>query len=218
VRDDDVRPSALTCLLLVRHGETDHNVDGTISTAMPGAPLNERGFAQARLLADRLARSPVEAVYASPLVRARQTAAVLARRLGAPLHELPQLAEVSVGELEGRRDAAAYEILNRALDAWGKGDYDVRLGAHGDVGSVAYARLERAVHAAGARHAGGCAILVSHGSLLQIAVPRLCANLPRDHGHRRFISNCGVIELEVAVGGVRCVRWDGAATGATAAD
>jgi broad specificity phosphatase PhoE len=62
---------------LVRHGEV-RNPDGVVYAALPGFPLTDRGVAQAREAARRLASRPVVAVWSSPLERTVQTAAEIA--------------------------------------------------------------------------------------------------------------------------------------------
>lgn len=67
---------------LVRHGEVE-NPKGVIYGRLPGYHLSERGQMQARAAADRLARSDLGAVWASPLERAQETAqAIVARHPG----------------------------------------------------------------------------------------------------------------------------------------
>ena len=87
-------------LLIVRHGETALNVARTVQPA--DTPLSERGWAQARLLADRLAASQrVVAIVSSDLPRAAQTAQAVAARLGLPLHEDARLQERNFGRWRG---------------------------------------------------------------------------------------------------------------------
>ncbi len=71
-------------LYLARHAQTLSNVGHALDTAYPGAPLTDRGQEQAARLAARLADEPLAVVAASPLLRAQQTAAALARGRGAP--------------------------------------------------------------------------------------------------------------------------------------
>ena len=61
-------------LILIRHGQTQSNVDHLLDTGHPGAPLTAEGRRQAATLVDRLAAEPIEAIYSSDLTRARQTA------------------------------------------------------------------------------------------------------------------------------------------------
>ncbi|MGZ4411320.1 MAG: histidine phosphatase family protein, partial [Gaiellaceae bacterium] len=90
----------LTTMLLARHGETDWNAERRFQ-GHADPQLNERGVEQARELARTLADVPLDAVYASDLRRASETAriAVESRRLR--VHELRELREVDVGEWSG---------------------------------------------------------------------------------------------------------------------
>ena len=69
-------------LLLIRHGQTPHNVTGALDTAYPGAGLTELGQRQAAAVPASLADEDVSAVYASPLVRTQLTGTPLAQERG----------------------------------------------------------------------------------------------------------------------------------------
>lgn len=76
-------------IILVRHGRPDENDPHTPNDP----PLNEDGWRQARATSDLLAREGVTRIVASPLRRARQTAAPLADRLGMPVDIIDGWAE-----------------------------------------------------------------------------------------------------------------------------
>ncbi|MCU0767292.1 MAG: histidine phosphatase family protein [Gammaproteobacteria bacterium] len=86
----------------VRHGESEYNLL-RLCNDDPAQPvhLTARGRAQAAAAAERLAVSPVDAVYASPLPRARETAAIIAARIGAAVTVDARLADIRSG-CEGR--------------------------------------------------------------------------------------------------------------------
>jgi broad specificity phosphatase PhoE len=98
----------MTYLWIVRHGQTDWNVQGRWQGQTPDAPpLNAAGLAQAQTLAEQLADQAARdgiafaALYSSDLLRARQTAEAIAQRLGLPIHLDPRLREVHLGAWEG---------------------------------------------------------------------------------------------------------------------
>ena len=86
--------------LLIRHGETDEN-RARLFLGQRDPALNERGREQAAAVGERLEGRPVSAIYASDLVRASETASIVAARIGAPVHPEPALREMNVGELDG---------------------------------------------------------------------------------------------------------------------
>jgi broad specificity phosphatase PhoE len=87
-------------LLLVRHGETDWNRDGRWQGGSD-TRLNDLGREQARALAERLDGS-IDVLYSSDLARARETAEIVAAKLGLEVHVDPRLRERSFGSWEGR--------------------------------------------------------------------------------------------------------------------
>lgn len=91
----------MTLLTLVRHGQTDWNLARRIQGSTD-IPLNETGRADARTAAERLEGTTHHAIYSSPLLRARETAEIIASHLGlgAPVL-VPDIREREFGEGEG---------------------------------------------------------------------------------------------------------------------
>jgi probable phosphoglycerate mutase len=102
--DEQLTPSPPMRVVLVRHGVTEHT-GPILSGRLPGIDLSERGVAQARATADRLASLPVSAVYASPIERTTQTARHIADRLGLDVRPLPGVIEADYGEWTGGKIA-----------------------------------------------------------------------------------------------------------------
>lgn len=86
---------------LLRHGQTRWNIEGKIQ-GKTDIPLNETGMEQAECLADAMAACRVRALFSSPLLRARQTADIVADQTGLGVSVLPELKEVDFGLWEGR--------------------------------------------------------------------------------------------------------------------
>ena len=89
----------MTHFYFVRHGQTDANRDGLMCGASWNIGLNEEGLEQATLAADKLWSSAVEfsAIYSSPLLRACQTARLIAERFKKCVEIIDELQEWDIG-------------------------------------------------------------------------------------------------------------------------
>jgi probable phosphomutase (TIGR03848 family) len=92
----------MATLLLIRHGENEYTRTGKLAGWTKGVSLNDAGRQQAESLAERLKGAPIKHVYSSPLERARETAAPLARALRLPVKVHPGLGEIRYGRWTGR--------------------------------------------------------------------------------------------------------------------
>lgn len=96
-----VAPLLAAPFCFLRHGETENNRLGLVAGASD-VPLNATGRVQAQTAAQKLTHSGIDAIWCSPLQRARDTAACVAATLSLPVIIVPQLAERNWGELEGK--------------------------------------------------------------------------------------------------------------------
>lgn len=130
-------------VVLVRHGETDWNVEGRY-TGQADVPLNARGREQACRLAADLARESFDAVYTSDLSRARETADILASRLGLDVLVEPDLREIDVGCYEG---LTREQRQGRAWDGEARDEHAARvLGALERIAERHHGRILVVVH------------------------------------------------------------------------
>ncbi len=179
-----------TTILLVRHGETDWNLERRVQ-GHSDRPLNDTGRRQAIELASALADEPVDAVYASDLVRAHETARILAERKGLGVTVIPELREKDFGTWEGLTDR---EILERFPEArsgpWGDGE------THDDMAGRVVEALRRIAES----HPGGRVLVVAHGGPLR-AVRVRCRSASEGP-----IGNCEVLQVEIEDGVLREVH------------
>ncbi|MCL6625730.1 histidine phosphatase family protein [Alicyclobacillus shizuokensis] len=87
-------------LWLVRHGETDWNLEQRVQGWLD-IPLNANGRQQAEMLSHQLQGIPFQALYSSDLTRALTTARILAKNVPLPIRTSPELRERGLGEAEG---------------------------------------------------------------------------------------------------------------------
>ena len=162
----------MTYLWLVRHGQTDWNVQGRWQGQTPDAPpLNATGLAQAEAVAEQLAAQASQdglafaAIYSSDLLRARQTAEVIARRLGLPVQLDARLREVHLGVWEGMLgDEVALRYVAELEARW-RDPVHSRPPQGESVYEVA-ARVGQAFDAIAHAHPDQHVVVVSHGLAL----------------------------------------------------
>ena len=155
-------------LILVRHGETEHN-RGKITLGRFDAPLNDRGREQARAVAASFARPP-DAIYASPLSRAFDTAAAIGTAASvAPIVD-DGLIEMDVGEMEHLPGAELRERYPDFLRAWFSGECaDARMPG-GETLREVQDRAWAAVERFGAAHPDGTVVAVTHNFVILMLV------------------------------------------------
>jgi broad specificity phosphatase PhoE len=90
----------MTELWMIRHGQTDWNLDGRLQGQLD-VPLNETGLEQARNMAATLQGKKFSALYSSDLMRARQTAEFVSAVVNLPIKFDKRLREISQGQFEG---------------------------------------------------------------------------------------------------------------------
>jgi probable phosphoglycerate mutase len=105
-------------LILIRHGETLWNRLKRFQGGRSDVPLSAVGRLQAQLIANALLREPIEAVFSSPLVRARETAEAVAQVHRLHVQILPELNELDFGEYEGEYEASLLEEHGAEFTAW----------------------------------------------------------------------------------------------------
>lgn len=158
----------MTEILLIRHGETDWNVEKRLQGHID-IGLNDKGRWQAEALGKALANEALDAVYASDLQRALLTAQAIARAQGLTVQAERQLRERCYGALEGM----SYQEINEAYPdvyaAWRSRDIHVRFPA-GDSPAETLAefssRVVAAVIAIATKHPDQKIALVTHGGVL----------------------------------------------------
>jgi broad specificity phosphatase PhoE len=153
----------MTELLLVRHGETAWNAERRFQ-GHADPPLNDVGRRQARVLADELAGERIDAVYASDLARARETAAIVAERRGIPVVALPELREIDVGEWQGLTWPEIEERYPEGVRAWHETGAGWERGeTYDELGARILAVLRRIAQ----DHAGERVLVVGHGGTVR---------------------------------------------------
>ncbi len=138
----------------LRHGETDYNARG-ISQGAIDIPLNDAGRAQAKAAATMLAGQGIVAIVCSPMLRTRETAAIVNEVLGLPMSFEPGIREVVFGGMEGKPFGPWFED-------WIDGSFTPE-------GAESFAELSKRVGAAleGILALPGPVLIVAHGGVFR---------------------------------------------------
>jgi alpha-ribazole phosphatase len=168
-------------LILVRHGETDWNAAKRFQ-GQADIPLNRTGQHQAATVARVLRHDRVQAIIASDLLRAQETARVIAIPLQLAVDPDSRWREMAFGDWEG----LTYDILQhrhpKRLAAW----YDDPLQVappNGETLTHVANRVRAAWHDLRTSYANQTAVLVAHGGPLRILLCLALGLPPEAHWH-----------------------------------
>ena len=149
----------MTTIFLARHGESDWNVAKRFQ-GHSDRPLTALGREQAHALADLVASEEIDAVYTSPLSRARETAEIVAARAGLEPIALPELREVDTGSWSGLSRTDVEARFPEGFARWRSG------GSGWEDGETYEEMAERvigALRAIAEDHPDGRVLIISHG-------------------------------------------------------
>jgi probable phosphoglycerate mutase len=200
--------ASMTEFIFIRHGETDWNRQQRFQGQID-VPLNAAGQAQAERLAARLADTPADALFASDLQRAMQTAAALERQWKLPTRSVPALREQSFGVLEGLEVAAVPDLHPDLWARWLTHQADFALPG-GESLRQFHDRVIDAVQRLAASHAGQRLAVVTHGGVLDM-LWRNAQRLPLDGRRDCAIPNTGINRMHWHDGALQIESWADAA-------
>lgn len=188
----------MTDLTLVRHGETVWHADNRY-TGTTDIELTERGRHQAEQLAAWAKQAHLDAIWVSPMVRARDTAAPSERATGLTASVDERLTELDFGDGEG---LTSTEMLTRFQDSRHAFERDP-VAHHLPGGEDPIRAAERALSCLrdiAREHPSGRVLTVGHGTVKRLVLCSLLG-IPLRHYRTMFplIRNCGVTTI----------RWDG---------
>jgi 2,3-bisphosphoglycerate-dependent phosphoglycerate mutase len=198
---------ALTRIVAVRHGQTAWNAATRIQGQLD-IGLDDIGREQARRVAQALAHEAFDAVYASDLQRAADTARAVAERQGLTLHADRGLRERGFGAFEGLTWAEVEQQHPQASLRWRQ--RDPTFGPPG--GETLQAFVDRAVSAIAAiaaRHRGQHIAVFTHGGVLD-ALYRAAARIPIDAPRTWQLGNASINRVLHGDEGFVLVGWNDA--------
>ena len=197
-----------TKILLVRHGETAWNAVRRLQGHTDIA-LNDEGLRQADALARALADERIDAVVASDLQRAMQTAQAVAALHGLPLHTDAALRERCYGGFEGLLYSDIAHRYPAEYALWQARDIDaVMPSGERDAESFRqfYRRSVDAIVGWAGRHAGKTVVVVAHGGVLECAY-RAAVGMSLDSPRDFQVKNASINRFTWADGKLALTSW-----------
>ena len=194
----------MTELVLIRHGETDMNRERRFQGHVDVA-LNAIGLEPARRLADRMAGQQADAVYASDLLRAQQTARPIASELALPAVPEAGLREQSFGRVDGMRVDDIKAQHPEAWEGWLRFDEHYAM-PEGESTHQFHRRVMAALHRLVAAHAGGKVVVVTHGGVLDM-IYRTARSLGLSGPRQSEIPNAGLNRIRVRGEAIDILDW-----------
>lgn len=196
-------------LYFVRHGESEANIQHEMSNRGWKHGLTAKGREQAAALAHNLRTLNVRKIFTSPLMRAVQTAEILADGLGLEVEITDALREFDCGIAEGHADEEHWAMWRWVMDEWlvrGRGDARIPEGESlTDIHARFFPLITQLV--AEEQSDDEALILIGHGGLYMTVLPTLLPDVGL-----RFIGqfpNTGYVLVETQGSKFICLEWCG---------
>jgi len=176
----------VTTFILIRHGETDWNIEGRYQ-GQADPPLNSKGVSQAFQLAEEISKTDINLIYSSPLKRARETAKIVAESLRLPLYTDSRLMEIHQGDWQTRLRSEIEALYPDLFRKWETRPWEVTPPG-GETLIKVQERVYKAVEDIATDHRDLCIGLVSHRIPIILLKIRY-QNLDPDSVRVLFLSN-----------------------------
>lgn len=173
-------------VILIRHGESDFNVEGIVQGNTDSSRLTERGISQAEIMGKWINELDIKEIYTSPLTRALKSAEIISKECGIDLNEIVvdrRLEEIDFGNWQGQKREKIKETNPDLYHFWRRRPYDFRLDQKYPVRDL-YNRISSFLneHILNDNSKKGVKVIIGHkGTISAILVSLL--KLPKSHHH-----------------------------------
>ena len=196
-------------LYFIRHGESEANQLHVFSNRDLPHGLTHTGRAQMEGLAGGMRGIAFAAMFASPVLRARQSAKILSTQLLLDYTTTQALAEFDMGVLEGMSDAASWRQYEALLDAWLiRREWHARIEG-GESFDDVRSRFMPFIDSLRRKTPRGSVLLIGHGAMLVCMLPQLLSNVSPEFARERSIGHAEVVIAESCDDHLVCVSWGG---------
>lgn len=154
----------MVTICLLRHGETSFNADGNKYCGRTDIGLTEKGVSQAMGMYEKLKEYTFDAIYSSPLQRARKTAEIVSGRASDVLVD-DRLIEVDFGEWEGMRPDEFQTKDPESWENWLAAPERFSAGRTGETAMQVISRLQSFYDELIERYSGKTVLIVGHNGV-----------------------------------------------------
>jgi len=159
------------------------------------APVSPAGEKQLDLLSLRFRNEKIDAIYASPLKRAYQTAEAVNRFHNLPIHTMDGLLELDVGDMENLKLSEIGEKFPVVAKNWDQSP-DLCEFPHGETMRRAYSRVNDALDRIISENQGKTVFVATHGGVIRNIYARVCSGCVEGIRQSAVFGNTGVSILE----------------------
>ncbi len=193
-------------LYFVRHGESDANVQHVISNRESAFHLTPQGQVQAHTLAETLRDISMTAIYASPVLRARETADVVSRSFHLPYQVTEALREYDCGILEEKSDEESWKLHSEIAEDWALNHNYLRKPEGGesflDIQNRFLPFIESLKDGID-KHI----LLIGHGGLFHLMLPLILTNIDNEFVRSHGLGHTEYVLAEYLSGEFICRAW-----------
>lgn len=184
-------------IYLVRHGENPANISNIFSARKFNYSLTQVGVQQSINTATYFRNKNIHEIFSSPLLRASETAQLIAKRLQLPLRYLESISEIEVGVLEGRKiEGDNFDNYNLIMDNWFFGDRQLSFPA-GERYDEITSRIKNALKTVTENRENRNIILVGHSAIFTMLIKTTCQSVDAKWLRNTIIHNCSVTKISV---------------------
>ena len=180
-------------IYLVRHGENPANLKRELSCKLVDHPLTTKGRWQAMRTAEFFLTKDIGSIYSSPLIRAAETARIIANVLRQDFVILDEFRELDVGLLENKPASHDnWRIHDEILENWKSGDQSRKFPG-GESYVTVVNRMKSGIRRVIRETSATNALIIAHGGIVNTTIASIC-QIPSDSELGDF-ENCSVVTL-----------------------
>lgn len=174
-------------LYVTRHGQTQYNIEVRIC-GKSDVMLTEKGISQAYELADRMVGKKIDLIISSPLIRAKTTADIVGKRIGADVIVDERLAERDYGAIDG-----TYEGTPGFMDKWVQFGY---VYPEGESLLRVVQRVYNFIDDLKEKYSNKTVMVISHGGVCRV-INSYFKSLSNEQFFEFNLGNCKLMEYEL---------------------